>query len=155
MTAHPDGFNALLWRRFVAIARPYWQGEERARAWGLLGALTLLLLGQTAFNVAFNEQSGELTSALAARDAERFWTAIRSFTVILVLAVPIWGCYYFVRDTLALHWRRWLTAQCAQAGFKLDTTSQGLTGTTEDGKPFRIDLRPDGQASAKGTITIG
>ncbi len=114
MTAHPAGFNALLWRRFVAIARPYWHSDERGRAWALLGALTLLLLGQTAFNVAFNEQSGELTSALAARDAERFWTAIRSFTLILVAAVPIWGCYYFVRDTLALRWRRWLTGHYLQ-----------------------------------------
>jgi putative ATP-binding cassette transporter len=114
MTANPTGFNTLLWRRFLAMARPYWSGDERWRARGLLGVLVLLLLGQTAFNVAFNEQSGELTSALAARDGERFWTAIRSFTLILVAAVPIWGCYYFVRDTLALRWRRWLTSHFLQ-----------------------------------------
>jgi putative ATP-binding cassette transporter len=110
MSAHPTGFNALLGRRFLVIARPYWVGEERWRARALLAALVVLLLGQTAFNVAFNHQSGELTSALAARDADRFWTAIRAFTLILVVAVPIWGSYYYVRDTLSLHWRRWLTA---------------------------------------------
>jgi len=31
--------------------------------------------------------------------------------VILVAAVPLYACYYFVRDTLGLQWRRWLTDQ--------------------------------------------
>ena len=44
MTAHPTGFNLLLWRRFLAMARPYWVGEERWRARGLLALLIVLLL---------------------------------------------------------------------------------------------------------------
>ncbi len=108
--ASAPGFNARLVRRFFTIARPYWRdAEERWRAFGLLALLMLLLLGQTGFNVLFNHETGEFTSALAARDAERFWAAIRRFTLILALAVPIYALYYFVRDTLALRWRRWLT----------------------------------------------
>lgn len=114
MTAHPTGFNLLLWRRFLAMARPYWVGEERWRARGLQALLIVLLLAQTGFNLAFNEQSGELTSALAARDADRFWGAIHVYSVVLVLAVPVWAAYYFVRDTLALRWRRWLTGHFLQ-----------------------------------------
>jgi putative ATP-binding cassette transporter len=107
----PPGFNARLLRRFVAIAWPYWrESDERWRAFGLLALLVLLLLGQTGFSLLFNHETGEFTSALAARDAERFWAAIRRFTLILALAVPIYALYYFVRDTLALRWRRWLTA---------------------------------------------
>lgn len=110
--ASPPGFNAQLWRRFIAIARPYWRdSDERWRAFGLLALLILLLLGQTGFNVLFNQETGEFTSALAARDADRFWAAIRRFTLILAVAVPIYGLYYFVRDTLALRWRRWLTGR--------------------------------------------
>ena len=109
MPSDPAGFNLQLWRRFAVMARPYWEGEERWRARGLLALLIVLLLGQTFFNVAFNQESGEFTSALAAKDAERFWSSIRRFTFILVAAVPIWGLYYFVRDTLGLRWRRWLT----------------------------------------------
>ena len=103
------GFNAGLWRRFSTIARPYWLSSERWRARGMLALLVLLLLGQTAFNVLFNHETGEFTSALAARDAGRFWNSIWRYTVILVAAVPIYALYYYVRDTLGLRWRLWLT----------------------------------------------
>lgn len=104
------GFNTQLARQFLRIARPYWRdAEERWRAFGLLALLMLLLLGQTGFNVLFNHETGEFTSALAARDGPRFWSSIERFVWILLAAVPIYALYYFVRDTLALRWRRWLT----------------------------------------------
>jgi putative ATP-binding cassette transporter len=104
------GFNAKLWRRFAHIAAPYWRtSEERWRATGMLGLLIVLLLGQTGFNVLFNHETGEFTSALAAGDAERFWASIWRYTAIPAAAVPIYGLYYYVRDILGLRWRRWLT----------------------------------------------
>ncbi|MGE0110435.1 MAG: ABC transporter ATP-binding protein/permease [Aquabacterium sp.] len=104
------GFNAKLWRRFAHIAAPYWRtSEERWRATGMLGLLIVLLLGQTGFNVLFNHETGEFTSALAAGDAERFWASIWRYTAILAAAVPIYGLYYYVRDILGLRWRCWLT----------------------------------------------
>lgn len=108
-TEEIPGFNARLWRRFVTIARPYWLSDERWRAKGLLALLILLLLAQTAFSVLFNHETGEFTSALAAGDAERFWSSIWRYTALLTAAVPVYGLYYFVRDTLGLRWRRWLT----------------------------------------------
>jgi vitamin B12/bleomycin/antimicrobial peptide transport system ATP-binding/permease protein len=105
----PSRFDIRRWRRFWMLAGPYWRSEERWRAGVLLALLAVLLLGQTGFNVAFVELSGELTSALAARDGERFWSAIRGSVVVLLIAVPIWALYYYVRDTLGIHWRRWLT----------------------------------------------
>ena len=103
------GFNARLGHRFVAIARPYWVSQEGWHGCALLALLVLLLLGQTLFNVLFNYETGEFTSALAARDAERFWTSVWRFTAILAAAVPIYALYYYVRDILGLRWRRWLT----------------------------------------------
>ena len=102
-------FDRHLWRRFRAIAAPYWFGEEKWQARGLLVLLMLLLLGQTGFAVLFNQLTGEFTSALAAKDADRFWTAIRECLVILIVAVPIYAFYYYVRDKLGIYWRRWLT----------------------------------------------
>ena len=100
--------------RFWQLANPYWRGEERWRAGGLLGALVLLLVGQTLFNLSFVSLSGELTSALAAQDADRFWSGIRKFLLVLGAAVPIWALYYWTRDTLGLHWRRWITHRLLQ-----------------------------------------
>lgn len=114
----PSGFNGRLWHRFVAIAAPYWCSDERWRARGLLLLLVVLLLGQTAFNVWFNEESGEFTSALAARDADRFWASIQRYAVILLAAVPVYALYYYVRDTLSLRWRRWLTEHFMQRYFQ-------------------------------------
>ena len=65
-----------LWSRFVAIATPYWLSENKRTAWTLLVLLILLMLGQVYSNVLFNQQTGELTSALAAKDPDRFWRTI-------------------------------------------------------------------------------
>ncbi|MDP3539457.1 MAG: ABC transporter ATP-binding protein/permease [Azonexus sp.] len=102
-------FDRRLWHRFGGMAAPYWLREEKWHARWLLFLLVLLLLGQTGFAVLFNEQTGEFTSALAAKDADRFWYAIQKCVAILVVGVPVYAFYYFVRDTLGLHWRRWLT----------------------------------------------
>jgi putative ATP-binding cassette transporter len=111
----PARFDLARLRRFWAIAGPFWRSEERWRAGVLIALLALLLLGQTAFNLQFVRQSGELTSALAAGDADRFWAAIRFTLGLLAVAVPIWATYYWVRDTLGLHWRRWLTGRFLDA----------------------------------------
>lgn len=102
-------FDLQLWQRFRAVASPYWFGDEKWQARCLLVLLVLLLLGQTGFAVLFNEQTGEFTSALAAKDADRFWLSMKKCIAILVVGVPIYAFYYYVRDKLGVYWRRWLT----------------------------------------------
>jgi vitamin B12/bleomycin/antimicrobial peptide transport system ATP-binding/permease protein len=104
-------FDRRLWHRFWTIAKPYWNHEEKWTARVMLLLLVVLLLGRTEFTVLFNQQSGEFTSALAARDAPRFWHSMRIFGTVLAIAVPIYACYYFVRDKLGILWRRWLTTR--------------------------------------------
>lgn len=102
-------FDRRLWRRFWTIAKPYWFQDEKWIARAMLGLLILLLLGRTEFTVLFNQQSGEFTSALAAKDDARFWHSMRVFGVVLVVAVPIYAFYYYLRDRIGVSWRRWLT----------------------------------------------
>ncbi|MEY5100072.1 MAG: hypothetical protein RJA36_2791 [Pseudomonadota bacterium] len=109
--------HRALWQRFLDIAAPYWRSEERWPALGLCGVLVLLLGAQTTFAVLLNEQTGEFTSALAARDAERFWHAIQRALLLLLGAVPAYALYFWVRDTLGNHWRRWLTNRFLQRYF--------------------------------------
>ena len=103
--------NLELWKRIAALAKPFWYSDEKWKARGLLALLVVLLIADTQFNVYFNRQSGEFTSALAAGDGKRFWSSVRVFFALLVGAVPIYAYYYFVRDKLFIHWRRWLTHQ--------------------------------------------
>lgn len=114
----PRDFDRRLWRRFWNIAKRYWIGDEKWKAHALLVVLLVLLLGRTEFTVLFNQQSGELTSALAAKDAPRFWRAMRVFGLALVVAVPTYAVYYYVRDTLGMAWRRWLTQAYVQNYFQ-------------------------------------
>jgi putative ATP-binding cassette transporter len=102
-------FDRRLWRRFWNIAKPYWFQDEKWVARGLLALLIVLLLGRTEFTVLFNQLSGEFTSALAAKDQPRFWHSMRVFGIVLVAAVPIYAFYYYLRDRIAVSWRRWLT----------------------------------------------
>lgn len=51
--------------------------------------------------------------------------------------------------------RTWFGEQLQKAGFKLTAAGNGLAGTTEEGKPFRMDVTPDGNAASAGTITLG
>jgi putative ATP-binding cassette transporter len=107
-----------IWRRFWGIARLYWVGDQRWQAHGLLLLLVVLLLARTEFTLLFTQQSSELTSALAARDAERFWHAMRVFGLALAAGVPAYALYYFVRDNLGMAWRRWLTGDYLRRYFQ-------------------------------------
>ncbi|MFO1341230.1 MAG: ABC transporter ATP-binding protein/permease [Burkholderiaceae bacterium] len=97
------------WRRFIDVAQHYWRGDRRHVAWAYLVGVIALMLADTYFAVRLNTQTGEITSALSSRDAERFWTAVRQTLVVMAFAVPIYGLYYYIRDAYSNDWRRWLT----------------------------------------------
>ncbi len=51
--------------------------------------------------------------------------------------------------------RGWFQQRLGKAGFTITPSGQGLTGTTNEDKPFRLDLTGDGERQAKGTIVLG
>lgn len=51
--------------------------------------------------------------------------------------------------------RDWFKGKLADAGFKVSATGDGLSGTTDEDKPFKLDLTADGADKSKGVITIG
>jgi putative ATP-binding cassette transporter len=99
------------WRQFLDVAKPYWLGEEWKKAWALLFLLIVLMLFDTKFAVMLNNQAGEMTSALAAKEGTRFWASVRSVLTVLAFAVPIYAFYYYMRDLFGNQWRRWLTGR--------------------------------------------
>lgn len=97
------------WKQFIDVAKPYWLGEEKKKAWWLLLLLIVLMLVETKLAVMLNDQAGEMTSALAAKNGNRFWTSVRACLLTLAFAVPVYAFYYYMRDLFANQWRRWLT----------------------------------------------
>ena len=107
----PPKLSMAAWRQFYGMAKPYWQGDERRKAWLLLALLIVLMLAETQFAVMLNDQTGEMASALAAHEGPRFWHAVRMALGVLAGAVPVYAFYYFMRDAFGNHWRRWLTGR--------------------------------------------
>ena len=93
----------------MGVARPYWAGDKKRMAWGLLALLIGLMVCETQLAVMLIDKTGEMTSALAAKQADRFWAAVRTSLLVLAFAVPVYAFYYYMRDAFSNHWRRWLT----------------------------------------------
>ena len=93
----------------MSVARPYWLGDKKRTAWGLLALLIALMVCETQLAVMLIDKTGEMTSALAAKQADRFWSAVQASLVVLAVAVPVYAFYYYMRDAFSNHWRRWLT----------------------------------------------
>lgn len=102
-------FNLTIFRQFWSIAKSYWSSDQKWRARGLLLLVILLSLGYTGLSVLLNNKRGELISALSVRDEARFWQTILIFAGTLVVYAPLYAGYVYLRDRLALNWRRWLT----------------------------------------------
>lgn len=124
--------------RYVSLSTPYFNSDQRGTAWFLLGSLVVLLLANTAANVFFVQEGGEMTSALAAKDADRFWKAIYYTGILIGIAVPIYGLYYYVRDRLAIHWRTWMTKAYLRTYFTNRAYYKLLYSTSIDNPDQRI-----------------
>ena len=107
----PAGLSLAAWKQFVHVAKPYWLGDEKKQAWFLLLLLIGLMLVETKLAVMLNNQAGEMTSALAGKDGDRFWKSVRTCLTVLAFAVPAYAFYYYLRDVFANQWRRWLTSR--------------------------------------------
>lgn len=50
--------------------------------------------------------------------------------------------------------RDWFADRLAKAGFTLQADGEGLSGKTNEGKPFRLEMKPAGANKSQGVITI-
>nr|WP_081984178.1 ABC transporter ATP-binding protein/permease [Massilia sp. JS1662] len=130
----PAPLSLAAWKHFVNVAKPYWLGNEKGKAWTLLLLLIVLMLVDTKLAVMLNNQTGELTSALAGKDAGRFWTSVRACLFILAFAVPTYAFYYYMRDVFANQWRRWLTGRFLD-GYLQDRKYYALGASNEIDNP--------------------
>ncbi|HSM80239.1 MAG TPA: SbmA/BacA-like family transporter, partial [Nodosilinea sp.] len=113
-----ERFNLTGFRRFWAIAKSYWFGDEKWKAAGLLLLIAVFLLGYTGLSVVLNNKRGVLISALSARDEARFWETVLVFIGVLVAYAPLMAGYDYLQKRLGLEWRRWLTGRFVDDYFR-------------------------------------
>ena len=97
--------------RLWHVARPYWDSSEKWGAWGLLIMLSLLSLVSASLLVIVSIFLGEVTSALASQDSDRFRQSVLLFIGVIIVGVPLLSLKLFVQAQLGLYWRRWLTQE--------------------------------------------
>ncbi len=102
-------FNFTVFKRFWSLAKLYWLGNEKKGALTLLVLLFILLVAYTQLSVLLLQQQGNIITYLSAKDTDRFWKTIQTFLIILVIYVPLFAGYGFVKQRLGNYWRKWLT----------------------------------------------
>lgn len=102
-------FDRHLWQRFLTIAKPYWFSQEKWGARGLLAVLLLFSLSVNGINVFISFVGRDFMTALASKQASRYFQLLFAYAAVFVVATPIVVFYRYVRDKLGLYWRRWLT----------------------------------------------
>ncbi|PSB44175.1 ABC transporter ATP-binding protein [Cyanosarcina cf. burmensis CCALA 770] len=102
-----------MWRKFWAIAKPYWFSERKWKARGLLLLLLLLSFAVNAINVSISFIFRNIDTSLArfpqTKDASTFWQFIFIYIGLLAIGTPIVVMFAYLRDKLGLAWREWLT----------------------------------------------
>lgn len=99
-------FAGLAW----ALSRPYFFGDEKWRARGLLAAIVALNLGAVYMLVLINEWNRVFYDALQDKNAEVFWRELGRFTYLAFAFVVIAVYRFYLTQLLEVRWRRWMTA---------------------------------------------
>ncbi|OHV11839.1 ABC transporter ATP-binding protein/permease [Kushneria phosphatilytica] len=108
-----DAVTSQHHRRFLtrawALARPYWQSEEKWSARGLLALIVALALGSVYLNVLINSWYSTFYNTLQSRDVSNFWHLIGQFSFYAGLYIASAVAQYYLTSLLQIRWRRWLT----------------------------------------------
>ncbi|MBC6475266.1 MAG: ABC transporter ATP-binding protein/permease [Hormoscilla sp. GM102CHS1] len=102
-------FDWQLWKKFLAIAKPYWFSEEKWGARGILALLLLLSLSVSGLNVLISFVGRIFQNALVEKNPEEVWKYLFIYAGVFVVGTPIVVIYRYTRDKLGLYWREWLT----------------------------------------------
>jgi len=126
-----NNLNLEVFKRFWAIAKLYWLGDEKKGALGLLALLGVVLLAYTGLSVVLNTQQGALISALSDKNQERFYQTALIFLGVLIVYAPLFAGYGYLKDKLGLFWRRWLTNHFLGEYFK-DRSFYNISNFSQD-----------------------
>lgn len=106
-----------LWRRNNRVGLPYWVSEVKWQVWGLLALLLGFLAAVNYLNVTLTEANGAIMTSLQKKDQATFWSNLQYIVMVFAGGSVIVTIYGWIRNVLALHWRKWLTASLMKKYF--------------------------------------
>lgn len=95
--------------RFWRVAKPFFVGENRWRALGLLGALLALLLAINGLNVAISFIGRNFMTAVADRHAHDIYVYAGYYLGVFAASAAVGALARYAELLLGLRWRDWLT----------------------------------------------
>ncbi|GBG78463.1 hypothetical protein CBR_g26493 [Chara braunii] len=101
----------ILWHRFLHVAKPYWNSEDKVQARLRLAAVFALTLATTGISVAFSFLGRDFYNALASKNQAQFTRQLLYYLGAFVVGIPVFVMRDYLRDRLALRWRTWMTKE--------------------------------------------
>lgn len=109
MTKKPG--KTARWRAVWQLIKPYWQSEEKWKAWGMLAAIIFLSLGSVYLSVQFNEWNRVFYDALQNKNFPVFKQQLFKFTWLALIFIVVSIYKVYLTQGLEMNWRRWMTNQ--------------------------------------------
>ena len=100
---------------FWVMAVPFFRENRGGRT--LLIAIVVLTLANSAVRVFFSYLARDFWSALQDKDAETFYGIMFRFLGAMFLLAPINVAYRYMRQKLAIAWRKWMTGRVLRLYF--------------------------------------
>ena len=142
-------FAREAWRLLL----PYWQSDERWRAFALLAAIVVLNLGAVYILVLLNAWNRSFYDALQQRDAAAFAGQLGRFCLLAAAFIVSAVYRQYLTQVLEMRWRRWLTHHFLHAwldGGAYYRLERAARETDNPDQRIAEDLR----ALAGGTLTL-
>ncbi|KAL7548589.1 hypothetical protein ACHAWF_011868 [Thalassiosira exigua] len=134
--------------QFRIMAFPYFRESIEGRC--LFGTLIILLLVDSAINVYFSYLIRDFHTALAEKEASKFYHIMYKFIISMVLFIPLQVLFRFTRVKLGIAWRKWLTERVLQLYFSnkvyygLERQSKAAGASAREYKDRKKDMdNPD------------
>ncbi|HWD59691.1 MAG TPA: ABC transporter ATP-binding protein/permease [Stellaceae bacterium] len=146
------GFLREAWK----LAWPYWRGDEKWSATGLLVAVVVLNLAAVYLSVRFNLWNRDFYDALQEYDWPRFLWQFAVFCMLATVWVAVGVYQLYLRQILHIRWRRWLTERSLkgwlshQAYYRIQ-----IDQSTTDNPDQRIADDLDSFASLSLSLSLG
>ena len=101
----------------MMLARPFFVGDKRKQAVGMLVLLLTLSLSIKGMDVVMSYVGRDFMTALSLRQRDQFLQNLYLYLAAFAVATPIVVFYRYTEERLALMWRRWLSQRLIERYF--------------------------------------